>query len=123
MCEEILYAKIIAIIGANLDTALTNHASQTCDKCGYDYDDTNHRIFDCSEYVSQREDLRVAVINANLNWPPPLTSDCFESVGKTKCTASEYSAMEKQLGDMKKVYMDDKCKQYPYKSAITKCDK
>ena len=67
--------------------ALTNHGNnnyylnrfhlnawQTCDKCGHDSDDTIHRIFDCSEYVLQRQDLRVAVTNANLNWPPPLSA-------------------------------------------------
>jgi len=64
--------------------ALTNHGnnnyylkrfhlkeSQVCDNCGHESDDTNHRIFDCSAYDSQREDLKVAVINENFNWPPP----------------------------------------------------
>jgi len=64
--------------------ALTNHGNnnsylkrfnlkefQSCEKCGHDSDDSHHRIYDCIGNDSVRNDLKVAVINADLNWPPP----------------------------------------------------
>ena len=64
--------------------ALTNHGNnnsylkrfnlkefQSCEKCGHDSDDSHHRIYDCIGYDTVRNDLKVAVVNANLHWPPP----------------------------------------------------
>ncbi|CAG2106650.1 unnamed protein product [Medioppia subpectinata] len=78
------------------------------DKCllakvpDYDPDNTNPKYYCCITWIA---------------------NDCYESVGKTKCSSSKLKTMDQLLDNMKKVYNDGQCKVYPYQANLNKCAK